>query len=99
MRIHDEDSVRYLTFDRPAVRNAFTADVARELNEELDKLDSTHLDAVVLSGEGDAFSAGGDINAMGDARKRQTKRTTVSGRRSVGSPNRYSLLHCRSLQR
>lgn len=63
MRIHDQNSVRYLTFDRPEARNAVTTGVARELAVELEDLDSD-LDAVVLAGEGEAFSAGGDVGAM-----------------------------------
>lgn len=66
MRSHDEDSVRYLTFDRPEARNAFTAEVARDLAEALEDLDPSILDAVVLAGEGEAFSAGGDIEAMAE---------------------------------
>lgn len=63
MKIHDEDSVRYLTLDRPEARNAVTAEVARDLAEALEDPDPT-LDAIVLAGEGEAFSAGGDIEAM-----------------------------------
>ncbi|WP_265109814.1 enoyl-CoA hydratase/isomerase family protein [Halosolutus halophilus] len=66
MHVHDADAVRYLTFDRPDVRNAFTAEVARELADALADLDPTELDAVVLAGEGEAFSAGGDIEAMAE---------------------------------
>ncbi|WP_049921309.1 enoyl-CoA hydratase/isomerase family protein [Halopiger djelfimassiliensis] len=66
MQVHDEDSVRYLTFDRPEVRNAFTADAARELAAGLEDLDPEPFDAVVITGTGDAFSAGGDIEAMAD---------------------------------
>lgn len=66
MHATDEDGVRTVTFDRPDAMNAFTADVARELAAELDGLDPGDLDAVVLTGEGDAFSAGGDVEAMAD---------------------------------
>ncbi|MEY7851732.1 enoyl-CoA hydratase/isomerase family protein [Natrarchaeobius sp. A-rgal3] len=64
MRAYTEDGVRYLTFDRPATRNAFTAEVARDLAAELDAVDECTLDAVVLTGDGESFSAGGDIEAM-----------------------------------
>ncbi|MFC4541264.1 enoyl-CoA hydratase/isomerase family protein [Halosolutus amylolyticus] len=66
MHVHDADGVRHLTFDRPDVRNAFTATVARELADALADLDPTELDAVVLAGEGEAFSAGGDVEAMAE---------------------------------
>ncbi|MFC4437257.1 MULTISPECIES: enoyl-CoA hydratase/isomerase family protein [Natrialbaceae] len=66
MQTRTEDSVLYLTFDRPGARNAFTEDVARDLAHELEELDPSALDAVVLTGAGDAFSAGGDIEAMAE---------------------------------
>ncbi|KAB1185179.1 MULTISPECIES: enoyl-CoA hydratase/isomerase family protein [Haloferax] len=66
MRVEDEDGVRTVTFDRPEVKNAFTADVARELSAALESVTSDNFDAVVLTGDGDAFSAGGDIEAMAE---------------------------------
>lgn len=72
MNVDDADSIRYITFDRPDVKNAFTASVARELTAALDDLDPDVLDAVVVTGEGDAFSAGGDIEAM--AKRNETAR-------------------------
>lgn len=66
MRIEDEDGLRTITFDRPNARNAVTADVAHDLISGLDDLDPSTTDAVVITGEGDVFSAGGDIRAMAD---------------------------------
>jgi len=66
----DDGPVRRITFDRPDVRNAMAADVARKLADALADLDSETHDAVVITGEGDAFSAGGDIEAM--ARREET---------------------------
>ena len=65
MRI-DDGSVRRITFDRPDVYNAMTAAVARDLADALTELDSSDHDAVVITGDGDAFSAGGDIEAMAE---------------------------------
>lgn len=65
MRI-DDGPVRYITFDRPDVRNAMTADVARDLADALADLDPQEHDAVVITGDGEAFSAGGDIEAMAE---------------------------------
>lgn len=59
-------AVRQVTFDRPDARNAMTAEVARELADALADLDPDSHDAVVVTGEGDTFSAGGDITAMAD---------------------------------
>lgn len=63
MRI-DDGPVRRVTFDRPDSYNAMTAEVARDLADALDDLDPADHDAVVVTGEGAAFSAGGDIDAM-----------------------------------
>lgn len=66
MRVEDTDGVRRITFDRPRVKNAFTAETAPELADALDGLAAETHDAAVLTGEGDAFSAGGDVEAMAD---------------------------------
>lgn len=65
MRI-DDGSVRRITFDRPDAYNAMTAAVARDLADALTDLDPSDHDAVVITGDGDAFSAGGDIEAMAE---------------------------------
>jgi 2-(1,2-epoxy-1,2-dihydrophenyl)acetyl-CoA isomerase len=60
----DEDGVRRVTFDRPEVMNAMTTETATELANAIDEPTPDTHDAIVLTGEGDAFSAGGDIEAM-----------------------------------
>lgn len=65
MRI-DDGAVRQITFDRPDVRNAMTGVVARELADALTGLDPADHDAVVITGDGESFSAGGDIEAMAE---------------------------------
>ncbi|HKL28187.1 MAG TPA: enoyl-CoA hydratase/isomerase family protein [Natrialbaceae archaeon] len=62
--------VRTITFDRPDAMNAFTTDHARELAERIEAADPDALDAVVLTGEGRAFSAGGDVAAMAEMDER-----------------------------
>jgi enoyl-CoA hydratase/carnithine racemase len=62
----EEGAIRRITFDRPDARNAMTAAVARDLADALEGLDPDRHDAVVVTGEGEAFSAGGDIEAMAD---------------------------------
>lgn len=63
MRV-DDGAVRQITFDRPDAYNAMTGSVARDLADALTELDPAEHDAVVITGEGEAFSAGGDIEAM-----------------------------------
>ncbi|WP_058365979.1 enoyl-CoA hydratase/isomerase family protein [Haloparvum sedimenti] len=62
----DDGDVRTITFDRPQSYNAMTGAVARDLVEAMAGLDPAEHDAVVVTGEGDAFSSGGDIDAMAD---------------------------------
>jgi 2-(1,2-epoxy-1,2-dihydrophenyl)acetyl-CoA isomerase len=66
MDVTDDDGVRRITFDRPDVLNAMSSDTAVELADAIEGADPDAQDAVVVTGEGDAFSAGGDIEAMRD---------------------------------
>jgi 2-(1,2-epoxy-1,2-dihydrophenyl)acetyl-CoA isomerase len=66
MHTETADGVLRVTFDRPAVKNAFTTDLAAELAETIESADPDTHDAVLLTGEGDAFSAGGDIQSMAE---------------------------------
>jgi len=66
MHTETVDGVRHITFDRPEAKNAFTPDLAAALADEIEALDPETHDAAVLTGEGDAFSAGGDLEAMAD---------------------------------
>ncbi|WP_115863319.1 enoyl-CoA hydratase/isomerase family protein [Halorussus litoreus] len=66
MHVTDEDGVRTVTFDRPEVMNAFTPEIAEELAEVFAEADPDAHDAIVLTGEGAAFSAGGDVQSMAE---------------------------------
>ncbi|WP_128475790.1 enoyl-CoA hydratase/isomerase family protein [Halorussus pelagicus] len=66
MEITENDGVRTVTFDRPEVMNAFTTETAEELAEVIADTDPEEYDALVLTGEGGAFSAGGDIQSMAE---------------------------------
>lgn len=58
----------HLRLDRPAARNAFDARMRDELAEALGfALEHPDAPAVTLSGEGPAFSAGGDLDEFGRA--------------------------------
>lgn len=59
------DGILRLTIDRPARKNALTQALLRELREALgDAAIDPAVKVVVLTGEGDIFSAGGDLDAM-----------------------------------
>lgn len=61
----DERGVVTLTLDRPEARNAFSAELMRAIAETVDELvDDDTVRALVLTGEGSAFSAGADLNWM-----------------------------------
>jgi len=64
MRVADDDGVRTITFDRPGTMNAMDIEVAEELADAVDETTPEAHDAVVVTGEDPAFSAGGDIQAM-----------------------------------
>jgi enoyl-CoA hydratase/carnithine racemase len=64
MEITDRDGVRTVTFDRPDALNTLTTENAAELADVLSRADPAELDAVVLTGEGRAFSAGGDLESI-----------------------------------
>ncbi|WP_435177766.1 enoyl-CoA hydratase/isomerase family protein [Halorussus sp. AFM4] len=66
MDIADDDGVRTVTFDRPEVMNAFTPELAADLADVFAEADPADLDAIVLTGEGGAFSAGGDLQSMAE---------------------------------
>ncbi|MDJ1433275.1 enoyl-CoA hydratase-related protein [Halostagnicola sp. A-GB9-2] len=64
MIVEDNGGRRTITFDRPESLNAVTATVAEELADAIEAVDVDGHDVIVLTGEGDAFSAGGDLEAM-----------------------------------
>jgi methylglutaconyl-CoA hydratase len=65
LQVELRDGVAHVSFNRPAVRNAFDDVVAAELVALFGELEGrTDLRAVVLGGVGDIFCAGGDLNWM-----------------------------------
>jgi len=61
----DGDGVAYLTLARPQVHNAMSIELVRELRAALRAIaDNARARAVVVTGEGQSFCAGGDLNWM-----------------------------------
>jgi 2-(1,2-epoxy-1,2-dihydrophenyl)acetyl-CoA isomerase len=83
MRVSDDDGVRTITFDRPDSMNAMSHALARELADHVEDADPDALDAIVLTGEGRAFSAGGDLQAMAE-RDETARESYESMRNSFG---------------
>lgn len=66
MDVTDRDTIRWLTLNRPNVKNAITPEIVVELADVIDDTDPDDTDAIVLTGAGDAFCSGGDIDAMAE---------------------------------
>ena len=65
VRVDDRGHVRIVTFDRPEARNAFNVAMYRATADALASArDDEAVRAVVLTGNGTAFSAGQDLNEM-----------------------------------
>jgi len=65
IHVTNEGALARVTLARPEVRNAFNAEVIRELRDAFAALSSDpHVRAIVLAGEGKSFSGGADVNWM-----------------------------------
>lgn len=64
--LYETDSpLATITLNRPEARNAYSDEMADELVDSLDAAErDDEVRAVVLTGAGDAFAAGGDLKAM-----------------------------------
>jgi len=60
------DGVARVTLDNPDLRNALTEDVADGLVDAMERVAESDARCVVVAGNGPAFCAGGDVNAMVD---------------------------------
>jgi 2-(1,2-epoxy-1,2-dihydrophenyl)acetyl-CoA isomerase len=78
VEVTDRGQVRYLTLNRPEVRNAFTVPMIGDLLAALrDYADREDLGVAVLTGAGDAFCAGGDVRGMGATRPTPAQRKAL----------------------
>jgi enoyl-CoA hydratase/carnithine racemase len=66
VRVRRLGDVAVVTLDRPDKLNALSTEVERALAAALDRDDVSSSRAVVIDGAGRAFSAGADVNEMGD---------------------------------
>jgi enoyl-CoA hydratase len=72
VRLERRGEVAWLTFDRPAARNAMTFAMYERLGEICAEIDADpSVRAVVLTGAGEAFVAGTDISQFHDFRTEQ----------------------------
>src|SRR5690242_13273343 len=66
VRIQHDGPVASLILDRPARYNAMSAAMRHDLAGALAELAASDARAVVVRGEGDAFSAGADLHSLSD---------------------------------
>ena len=62
LRVRHEDGICTITLARPAKKNAFTNAMYASMADALASLDEMQARCVVLQADGDAFSAGNDLN-------------------------------------
>lgn len=81
-------STAVLTLNRPAQRNALAADLRARLAETLPELaDDPEVRAIVLTGAGGHFCAGGDVKAMSEAQA--GTRDVFEGRERITRMHRW----------
>jgi len=82
--VEKQDGVGLVTLNRPEHMNAFFPPLHREVEDVmLDISEDQEIRAVVLTGAGRAFSAGGDIDAMKDPATHNAKGVMGSPRRLI----------------
>jgi len=65
LKVKKENNLLWLSLNLPEKRNAITLDMVDSLTEVLEKADwDQDIKVIILTGEGSAFCAGGDIKAM-----------------------------------
>lgn len=63
--VEDKSNILIIYFNRPKVHNAFNPDMLKDLTEIVNYLESDKLiRAVIMTGKGESFSAGADLNWM-----------------------------------
>ena len=64
IRVEDLDGVRTVTMERPSRKNALVPEMQEELIAAFDGAEAAGARVVVLTGEGETFCAGLDLNAL-----------------------------------
>ncbi|QRG70036.1 enoyl-CoA hydratase/isomerase family protein [Brevibacillus choshinensis] len=78
LQVHVENKVGWIKMCRPDIRNAMIPELRRELHTALAQLDQDdQVNVLVLTGDGKAFCAGGDLGGM------NRKIDAVTGRKKL----------------
>lgn len=67
IRIENSENIRTITLNRPEKLNSVNLKMATELNQAVNNAaNDNSVQCLIITGEGRAFSSGGDVNEMGD---------------------------------
>ncbi|OIR23426.1 MAG: hypothetical protein BEU00_02995 [Marine Group III euryarchaeote CG-Epi3] len=67
IRIEDNENIRTITLNRPEKLNSINLKMATELNQAVNNAaNDNSVQCLIITGEGRAFSSGGDVNEMGE---------------------------------
>ncbi|NMD55926.1 MULTISPECIES: enoyl-CoA hydratase/isomerase family protein [Tsukamurella] len=83
--IRDEDGIRWITLDRPEIRNALQVEDLDAITDGVQSA-SSHVRAIILTGTGDrAFSAGMHVKTFADATPQSARESIARVRDCVGA--------------
>ena len=78
--LSDKENIAKITLNRPEAMNAFSLEVLEELNKALDQAEQDNdVRAVIITGNGKAFSAGVDLKALSQLAPPDQERLTLLG--------------------
>lgn len=95
----DQRGVASLTLNRPAVHNAFNAELVNALHESFERLADAGVRVLILTGEGHSFSAGADLNWMRDMASASENENRADARRLSAMLRRLDQLPCPTIAR
>ena len=76
----EEEDISLITISRPKALNALNSQVLDELSQALDKIDTSKISALIITGEGEkSFVAGADISEMSSLSKKEAEEFSTKG--------------------
>ncbi|MFP4207133.1 MAG: enoyl-CoA hydratase-related protein [Wenzhouxiangella sp.] len=95
----DDRGVVTLTLNRPAVHNAFNAELVAALSEAFDRIVEERARVLILTGDGHSFSAGADLHWMRDMAAASESENRDDARRLAAMLRRLDQLPCPTIAR
>src|SRR5258708_16884406 len=83
IKVRVEGEIAYIALNRPEKRNAINQAMLRALPEAIDEVDRNDVRAIIIYGEGQAFSAGLDLNPLAHTTRAHGGPGTVTHSRSI----------------